>query len=131
MSGTDHTPGLGERQAALVAALVADSTLPPGFDPARLAAARGALLRKRAARAAEVWPILAAALGPGWFEAFSQVVAGRPPTGGLRDGWDVARALESRGELPLLAADELRDRERRWRYDGRRAPRRRWGRILR
>ena len=57
---------LAERQAALVAALVAGAPDPPGFDPARLAAARRALLRKRAGEAAKHWPVLAASLGPRW-----------------------------------------------------------------
>ena len=47
---------LAARQAALVAALVAGAPDPPGFDPARLAAARRALLRKRAGEAAKHWP---------------------------------------------------------------------------
>ena len=54
---------LAARQAALVAALVAGAPDPPGFDPARLAAARRALLRKRAGEAAKHWPVLAASLG--------------------------------------------------------------------
>ncbi|OLT12189.1 hypothetical protein BJF78_25040 [Pseudonocardia sp. CNS-139] len=50
---------------------------------------------------------------------------GHPPAGALRDGWDVARALRERGELPAAAAAELGERERRMRYDGRGEPRRR------
>jgi hypothetical protein len=52
-SGTD---GLAERQAALVAALVAGAPDPPGFDPVRLAATRRALLCKRAGEAAKTAP---------------------------------------------------------------------------
>ena len=114
---------LAERQAALVATLVAGAPDPPGFDPTRLAAARRALLRKRAGEAAKHWPVLAASLGPRWSAAFAAQHAGREPGGALRDGWDVARAL--RAELTADAARELRDRETRWRYDGARPPRRR------
>ena len=112
---------LAERQAALVATLVAGAPDPPGFDPGRLAAARRALLRKRAGEAAKHWPVLAASLGPGWSAAFAAQHAGREPGGALRDGWDVARAL--RAELTADAARELRDREARWRYAGVRPPR--------
>jgi len=112
---------LAERQAALVATLVAGAPDPPGFDPGRLAAARRALLRKRAGEAAKHWPVLAASLGPGWSAAFAAQHAGREPGGALRDGWDVARAL--RAELTADAAHELRDREAGWRYDGVRPPR--------
>ncbi len=112
---------LAARQAALVAALVAGAPAPPGFDPARLAAARRALLRKRTGEAAKHWPVLAASLGPRWSTEFAAQHAGREPGGALRDGWDVARALHA--ELTADAARELRDREDRWRYDGVRPPR--------
>jgi len=115
------TADLAERQAALVAALVAGAPDPPGFDPARLAAARRALLRKRAGEAAKHWPVLAASLGPRWSTVFAAHHAGREPAGGLRDGWDLARAR--RRELTADAAAELRDREALWRYDSARPPR--------
>ena len=114
---------LAERQAALVAALVAGAPAPPGFDTGRLAATRRALLRKRAGEAAKHWPALAASLGPRWAAVFAEHHADREPAGGLRDGWDVARAL--RAELTPDAAAELREREALWRYDGAGAPRRR------
>ncbi|RFS47348.1 hypothetical protein [Micromonospora craniellae] len=117
-------PGtLAERQARLVAALVAGGPPPPGFAPAPLAAARAALLRKRAGEVARHWPLLAAALGPRWPSAFLTWAADRPTGGGLRDGWDLARALRERAELPPLGAEELAVREAALRYDGRRAPR--------
>jgi hypothetical protein len=106
---------LAERQAALVAALVAGAQDPPGFDPTRLAAARRALMRKRAGEAAKHWPVLAASLGPRWATTFAAHHEGRESAGGLRDGWDLARALP---ELTADAARELRDREAHWRYDG-------------
>jgi hypothetical protein len=112
---------LAERQAALVAALVAGAPDPPGFDPTRLAAARRALMRKRAGEAAKHWPVLAASLGPRWTTTFAAHHEGRESAGGLRDGWDLARAL--RPELTADAARELRGREARWRYDGAGTPR--------
>ncbi len=122
--------GLAERQAALVAALVAGAPDPPGFDPGRLAATRRALLRKRAGEAARHWPVLVASLGPRWSAAFAAHHAGHEPGGGLRDGWDLARAL--RPELTPDAAAELREHEALWRYDGAGAPRpRRLGRLRR
>ena len=112
---------LAERQAALVAALVAGAPDPPGFDPARLAAARRALLRKRAGEAAKHWPVLAASLGHRWATTFAAHHEGRESASGLRDGWDLARAL--RPELSADEAAELRDREALWRYDGGGPPR--------
>ncbi len=84
---------LAERQAALVAALVAGGELPPGFDERKVAVAREALVRKRAGEAAKHWPLLAASLGPQWTVVFGQFAAGRPTAGALRDGWDLARRL--------------------------------------
>jgi hypothetical protein len=119
--GTSAT--LAARQAELVAALVAGAPTPAGFDETRIAATRRALLRKRAGEAARAWPLLAAALGAGWSDAFAADRTGTEPTGGLRDGWDVARALRARGELPAAATGELREREAALRYDGTSAPR--------
>lgn len=117
--GTD----LAARQAELVAALVGGAPVPAGFDPARIAATRRALLRKRAAAAATAWPRLAASLGPDWLRVFAEHAADRPGEGGLRDGWDLARALHERGALGRLGAAELAEREATLRYDGRSAPR--------
>ncbi|MER5336248.1 hypothetical protein [Micromonospora sp. NPDC002717] len=124
---------LAARQAELVAALVADGPPPPGFDPAALAAARAALLRKRAGDVARHWPLLAAGLGTDWPATFARWAAGRPTTGSLRDGWDLARDLRDRGSLPPLGAEELAAREATDRYDGHGPPRPRrlpgWGRA--
>jgi hypothetical protein len=121
---------LAERQAALVAALVTGAPDPAGFDPARLSAARRALLRKRAGEAAKHWPVLAASLGSRWSTVFAVHQLGREPVGGLRDGWHLARAL--RPDLSAGAAAELREREALWRYDGVRPPRpRRLAHLLR
>ncbi|MCW3843052.1 hypothetical protein ONA70_23410 [Micromonospora yasonensis] len=114
---------LAARQAALVAALVAGGPLPPGFAPAPVAAARRALLRKRAGDVARHWPLLAAGLGAEWPATFAGWAAGRPTNGSLRDGWDLARELRNRGALPPLGAEELATRDATGRYDGRTAPR--------
>jgi hypothetical protein len=116
-------PGLGARQAELVAALVAGDTLPAGFDEDRLDATRRALLRKRAAEAAKVWPLLAASLGSAWPGAFAEHHRGREPVAALREGWDLARTLHRRGELGAGATGELAEREAALRYDGHSDPR--------
>ncbi|MFG3420809.1 hypothetical protein ACIBTZ_04480 [Micromonospora sp. NPDC049460] len=124
---------LAARQAELVAALVAGGPPPSGFDPAALAAARAALLRKRAGDVARHWPLLAAGLGTDWPATFARWAAGRPTAGSLRDGWDLARDLRDRGSLPPLGAEELAAREATDRYDGHGPPRPRrlpgWGRA--
>jgi hypothetical protein len=102
---------LAARQAELVAALVGGSPVPPGFDPDRLAVARRALVRKRAGEAAAVWPLLAGSLGHTWPDVFATSVVGRSPAGALRDGWDLARELDRRGNLGDAAALELAERE--------------------
>lgn len=116
---------LAQRQAELVAALVAGGPLPAGFDRRRVAVAEQALRGKRAGEVARVWPLLAAGLREDWPECFRRWAAGRPPEGALRDGWDLARELATEGALPALAAPELAAREAAMRYDGRRDPRRR------
>ncbi|SCG45417.1 hypothetical protein [Micromonospora coxensis] len=114
---------LAARQAALVAALVAGAPTPPGFATAPVAAARAALLRKRAGDVARHWPLLAAGLGDTWWETFRAWAADRPTKGSLRDGWDLARDLRARDALPPLGAEELATREASTRYDGRGTPR--------
>ncbi|MFG1892882.1 hypothetical protein ACGFIP_02510 [Micromonospora zamorensis] len=115
--------GLAERQAELVATLVAGGPPPAGFAPAQLAATRAALRRKRAGEVARHWPLLAAGLGAAWSTTFAGWAAGRPTAGSLRDGWDLARAMREQGALPPAAAEELAVREARLRYDGLGAPR--------
>lgn len=122
---------LAERQAALVAALVAGEPSPEGFDADRLAATGRALRHKRAGEVAAVWPGLAASLGDRWGEHFSRWARGRPPQGALRDGWDMARELASVIRLAAPARVELACREAGARYSGRAAPRRRVGPVVR
>ncbi|NUO57866.1 MAG: hypothetical protein HOV71_20495 [Hamadaea sp.] len=113
---------LADRQAALVAALVAGGAPPPDFDATRVDAVREQLLRKRAGEVARAWPAVAASLGPSWYATFRAWADGRPPQGSFRDGWDFAR---SQSTLDASAAAELRLRDIHWSYDGRTPPRRR------
>ena len=122
---------LAERQEALVAALTSGAPVPPGFDARLVGVARTALLRKRSGEVARQWPLLAAALGPNWTAEFMAWAATRPTQGSLRDGWDLARSLRSRGALPPEGAEELAVREAAWHYDGERSPRPRRAPALR
>ncbi len=122
---------LGERQAALVAALTSGAAVPPGFDDRLVEVARVALLRKRAGEVARQWPELAHALGSGWWRCWSGWAATRPTRGSLRDGWDLARELLARGELPAAAGAELAAREAAMVYDGESGPRARRGPAVR
>jgi hypothetical protein len=119
------TGDLAAQQRALVAALVSGAPTPAGFDGRLVGIARLALLRKRAGEVARHWPMLAAGLGERWLPEFRRWAEGRPPQGGLRDGWDLARALRASGELTGPAGEELAAREACWRYDGASAPARR------
>ena len=116
---------LAERQEALVAALTAGAAVPPGFDGRLVEVARVALLRKRAGEVARQWPELALALGGRWMREWMAWAATRPTQGSLRDGWDLARWLRERGELPPAAGAELASREAALHYDGKSTPRRR------
>jgi len=114
---------LATRQAELVEALTGGKPVPYGFDAFKVDAARVALLRKRAGEVARQWPMLAAGFGDRWTASFSAWAATRPTQGSLRDGWDFARHLRSKGELPAIAGAELAEREARWSYAGSAAPR--------
>jgi hypothetical protein len=116
---------LADRQAELVATLVAGAPTPDGFDERLVEVTRRALLRKRAGEVARHWPLLVAGLGTDWPTTFARWAAGRPPGGSLRDGWDLARDLAARGPLPAPTAEELAIHEAGWRYDGVSPPRRR------
>lgn len=122
---------LAAAQRALVAALVAGAADPVGFDRHRLAVARRALLHKRAGELARHWPDLVHALADRWPTVFVDWARGRPPVGGWRDGWDLARQLADDGQLPATARTALAAAEVRWRYDGRSGPRTRWWPALR
>ena len=114
---------LARRQTELVAALTAGAAVPPGFDARLVEVARVALLRKRAGEVARQWPDLAHALGTDWWRQWSAWAATRPTRGSLRDGWDLARELAARRELPAEAGAELAAREAVMSYDGETPPR--------
>jgi len=122
---------LATRQAELVEALTGGKPVPYGFDALKVDAARVALLRKRAGEVARQWPMLGAGFGDRWKASFSSWAATRPTQGSLRDGWDFARDLNGKGELPPIAGPELAEREARWSYDGSTAPRARRGPAVR
>jgi hypothetical protein len=82
---------LARQQADLVRALVAGAPLPPGFSEPALTAVSAALLRKRAAEVARVWPELARAHGAGWPGSFAAWAKTRPSLGSLHDGWALSR----------------------------------------
>jgi hypothetical protein len=62
-------------------------------------------------------------MGREWTREFVRWAAERPTLGSMRDGWDLAVALEARGVLPRAAGEELAARRAGWRYDGVTAPR--------
>ncbi|PXX65493.1 hypothetical protein DFR70_104557 [Nocardia tenerifensis] len=76
---------LSERQAALVAALVAGGPLPDGFEAGAVAAAARALLRKRADEVARRYPLLAHACGADFTARFVAWAAERPKTSTATD----------------------------------------------
>lgn len=92
---------LADRQSELVRTLVAGGQVPTGFDGALLAAARKALLRKRAGEVRRVWPCLAASYEDRWVPVFSAWADGRPSRGSLRDGHDFARAHPPTGQAAI------------------------------
>jgi hypothetical protein len=97
-----RTGDLAARQAALVEALVAGGPDPAGFDVARLASTRTALLRKRAGETAKLWPLLAASHGNRWQATFA-ADPGRAPTSSPSArpaGATTARALPAEGGAP-------------------------------
>ena len=96
----------------------------PGFAPAPVDAARRGAAAQAGRRGG---PALAAARRRPRRRAgrrtFTDWAAGRPTTGSLRDGWDLARELRAAARCRRSAREELAAREASARYDGRRAPR--------
>ncbi|BCB83404.1 hypothetical protein [Phytohabitans suffuscus] len=121
MTGPGGGRSLADRQAALVAALVAGAPIPDGFDPRLVGTARRALLRKRSGEVARHWPVLAASFGARWPAVFAEWGDGRPTQGSFQDGLALARSLALTG----AAAEELAEREKALR------PRTRLSRLLR
>ncbi|MGF7238136.1 MAG: DUF692 family multinuclear iron-containing protein [Frankia sp.] len=96
---------LTQRQEALVRALVADGPGPAGMAADRVAATRDALLRKRTAEVAAVWPALSTT--GGFADRFAAFASGRVPAGPWADGLAFAGAVladlgdDARAELAL------------------------------
>ncbi|MFC5754009.1 hypothetical protein [Actinomadura rugatobispora] len=129
MTGEPLDTGLAAAQEALVRAIAAGGPLPPGFDPAGVAAAARSILYKRAGDVARTWPALAASYGTSWKETYAGWAAGRPTHGSIRDAWDFAR--QHAAELSAEAVRELALTEARWSYDGNGEPRRRRAAVRR
>ncbi|MEU1282490.1 DUF692 domain-containing protein [Streptomyces sp. NPDC005805] len=89
-AGADATRSAGARervgsaQAALLSALVAGTSAPDGFDPARLRVQSRALAAKRADVVAKVAPELPEILGTAYRPAFLRYAEGRPLRAGYR-----------------------------------------------
>lgn len=81
-----QAPGLADRQAALVRALVAGEAVPAGFDPVAVGAAAHALLHKRAREVAARHPELVYVTGPDFTERFVEWARHCP-----KDGTDALR----------------------------------------
>ncbi|MEU4430419.1 hypothetical protein ACH474_31930 [Nocardia rhamnosiphila] len=86
-----QAPGLADRQAALVRALVAGEPVPAGFDPAAVGAAAHALLHKRAREVAARHPGLVYATGPDFTGRFVEWARNRPKDGTVADALRFAR----------------------------------------
>jgi hypothetical protein len=99
---TEARTKLAAMQVNLVAALVGDATVPPGFDSGRLNSAAISLRTKRARAVARAWPCLRQEIG----EHFAAFAANTPlprEGGPLADGRAFANWLEQRGKLPEAA----------------------------
>ncbi|WP_327149123.1 hypothetical protein [Nocardia sp. NBC_01329] len=86
-----QAPGLADRQAALVRALVAGEPVPPGFDPAGVHATAQALRYKRAREVAVRYPGLVHAAGPDFTTRFVEWARARPRSGTAADAVRFAR----------------------------------------
>ena len=100
------TMSLRDQQAALLAALVANGPVPPGWNAERVHAMARSLMQKRARGIGRSWPTLKALLGDD-FDARCAAYARVQPLpqhgGPLADGRLLARWLERQG-LPLSDA---------------------------
>lgn len=97
---------LATQQAELVSALMANGTIPCGFDAARLQVAAESLRRKRCRAVARAWPAVARSLGEEYRELFAAYADTKPlpqRAGPLADGRGFAHWLSGRGLLPEAA----------------------------
>lgn len=91
---------LGERQEALIRALVAGGELPEGFDTDDAAVVSAALLRKRAGEVAQHLPVVRHILGDRYLGLFTAWAQGRPKTTSHADAQAFGAHLQDIGELP-------------------------------
>ena len=91
---------LGERQEALIRALVAGGELPEGFDKDGAAVVSAALLRKRAGEVAHHLPVVRHTLGDRYLQLFTAWAGGRPKTSSRSDAQAFVAHLQDIGELP-------------------------------
>jgi hypothetical protein len=102
---------LAARQQELIAALVADGPVPDGFDPARVAAVRLGLARKRLGGVGQHFPALAAAVraDPALWRSYVAWHLSHPPrpqAGYFADGAALVDYLDQGGLLPAAATRE-------------------------
>jgi len=103
MLAADARDRLAERQSELVRALTSHGPPPDGFDPERVSAAARSLFRKRLRVVADVWPVLASALGAEFETLFTEYALTLPMPAhgaGLADGRGFARYLDDQARLP-------------------------------
>ena len=117
-TGSDDDAGLAgarsvlaARQQELVAALVTDGPVPEGFDPARVAAVRLGLARKRLGGLGQHFPALAAAVraDPALWQCYVDWHVSHPPgpdAGYFADGAALVDYLDHEGILPAAATRE-------------------------
>lgn len=117
-NAADADPGLSAarsvlaaRQQELVAALVSDGPAPEGFDPARVAAVRLGLARKRLGGLGQHFPALAAAVrsDPALWELYFEWHVSHPSgpmVGYFADGAALIDCLDREGRLPAEATRE-------------------------
>lgn len=117
-AASDVEPGLAAarsllaaRQQELVAALVTDRPVPEGFDPARIAAVRLGLARKRLGGVGQHFPALAAAVraDPALWQSYFEWHISHPPrpqAGYSADGAALVDYLDHEGKLPAAATRE-------------------------
>jgi hypothetical protein len=121
---------LGQKQAALMAALVGAAPAPAGFESTRLQTAARSLASKRRRSVARAWPNLVAALGDRYFQLFDDFAAQTPLPrhgGPLADGYAFAHRLRVQGELPEAGRLEIMGVELRCRVRKDGLMVRRWG----
>ena len=100
---TEQRTKWGQSQAALVASLMLGETVPEGFVGSDLSSAAHSLLMKRFRLVQLAWPIFDQTLGESFLTLFASYAPSSTITlerQGRHDGWQFARWLLSRRQLP-------------------------------